>query len=66
MKKLILSLILAVTIFAFCAVTSAAQSTYTLPDTGGIGTTIFYVIGGILVAGAVIVMIIMNIASKNK
>ncbi|MBR0410641.1 MAG: isopeptide-forming domain-containing fimbrial protein [Eubacterium sp.] len=29
----------------------------TLPSTGGIGTTIFYVIGGILVAGAAIILI---------
>ena len=29
----------------------------TLPSTGGIGTTIFYVIGGILVAGAAIVLV---------
>lgn len=29
-----------------------------LPSTGGIGTTIFYVIGGILVAGAVVLLIV--------
>ncbi|MBQ6431583.1 MAG: LPXTG cell wall anchor domain-containing protein [Oscillospiraceae bacterium] len=29
-----------------------------LPSTGGIGTTIFYVLGGLLVAGAVIVLIV--------
>lgn len=29
----------------------------TLPSTGGMGTTIFYVIGGVLVAGAVILLI---------
>jgi LPXTG-motif cell wall-anchored protein len=28
-----------------------------LPSTGGIGTTIFYLVGGILVAGAAIVLI---------
>ncbi len=28
-----------------------------LPSTGGIGTTIFYIIGGVLVAGAVVVLI---------
>lgn len=29
----------------------------TLPETGGVGTTLFYVIGGILVLGAVVVLI---------
>ena len=29
----------------------------TLPETGGIGTTIFYIVGGLLVAGAVILLI---------
>ena len=29
----------------------------TLPETGGIGTTIFYVVGGVLVVGALIVLI---------
>jgi fimbrial isopeptide formation D2 family protein/LPXTG-motif cell wall-anchored protein len=29
-----------------------------LPSTGGIGTTIFYVIGGVLVAGAVVLLIV--------
>lgn len=30
----------------------------TLPSTGGIGTTIFYVIGGVLVAGAVVLLVV--------
>ena len=29
----------------------------TLPSTGGIGTTIFYVVGGILVIGAAVLLI---------
>lgn len=30
----------------------------TLPSTGGIGTTIFYIIGGVLVAGAVVLLVV--------
>lgn len=33
------------------------QSGSTLPSTGGIGTTIFYIVGGIIVAGAAILLI---------
>lgn len=33
------------------------QSGSTLPETGGIGTTIFYVVGGILVVGAVVLLV---------
>ena len=33
------------------------QSGSQLPSTGGIGTTIFYVVGGILMVGAVILLI---------
>lgn len=33
------------------------QSGATLPSTGGIGTTIFYIIGGVLVAGVVIFLV---------
>ncbi|MBP5621169.1 MAG: LPXTG cell wall anchor domain-containing protein [Thermoguttaceae bacterium] len=29
----------------------------TLPETGGIGTTIFYIVGGSLILGAVILLI---------
>ncbi len=37
-----------------------------LPETGGMGTVIFYVIGGILVAGAVIVLITRRRMSAEK
>lgn len=33
------------------------QSGSTLPTTGGIGTTVFYIVGGILVIGAIVVLI---------
>ncbi|MBR2675319.1 MAG: isopeptide-forming domain-containing fimbrial protein [Solobacterium sp.] len=41
------------------------QKGNTLPSTGGIGTTVFYVIGGVLVAGAAVVLIAKNKMSKN-
>ncbi|MBR2085852.1 MAG: LPXTG cell wall anchor domain-containing protein [Oscillospiraceae bacterium] len=37
----------------------------TLPSTGGIGTTIFYVVGGTLVAGAVVMLITKKRMSIN-
>ncbi len=33
------------------------KSGATLPSTGGMGTTVFYVLGGILVAGATILLV---------
>ncbi|MFR5875100.1 MAG: SpaA isopeptide-forming pilin-related protein [Eubacterium sp.] len=39
---------------------------YELPETGGIGTVIFYVIGGVLVAGAVIVLITRRRMAAEK
>ena len=40
------------------------QQGSTLPSTGGIGTTIFYVLGGLLVAGAGIVLVARKKASE--
>ena len=40
------------------------QKGTTLPSTGGIGTTIFYVLGGLLVAGAGIVLVARKKASE--
>ena len=39
----------------------------TLPETGGIGTTLFYVIGGLLVIGAGILLIVrLRMRASNK
>lgn len=37
---------------------SAFASGAALPETGGMGTTVFYVVGGLLVVGAVIFLIV--------
>ncbi len=38
-------------------ITIANNKGSTLPETGGVGTTLFYVLGGILVAGAVVLLV---------
>ena len=39
----------------------------TLPETGGIGTTIFYIIGGVLVVGAgVLLAVRLRMRTENK
>lgn len=42
---------------AYVAVSIVNNPGHTLPETGGIGTTIFYVVGGILAAGALVLLI---------
>ena len=37
-----------------------------LPSTGGIGTTIFYVLGGVLVVGAGVLLIVRKRMSSEK
>ena len=37
-----------------------------LPSTGGIGTTIFYVLGGLLVAGAAVLLVTKRRMSTGK
>ncbi len=39
---------------------------HTLPSTGGMGTTLFYVVGGILVIGAAAILILRKRTSDNK
>ena len=41
------------------------QSGYVLPSTGGIGTTIFYIIGSLLAVGAVILLVTKRRMSVN-
>ena len=38
----------------------------TLPSTGGMGTTIFYVLGGILVVGAVVLLVARKRMNDEK
>ena len=42
------------------------QSGTELPSTGGIGTTIFYVVGGILVVGAVVLLVVKKRMSHQS
>ena len=37
-----------------------------LPATGGIGTTLFYVIGGLLIIGAVVVVIVRKRMASGR
>lgn len=39
---------------------------HTLPSTGGMGTTLFYVVGGILMIGAAAIFIFGKRTSVNK
>jgi LPXTG-motif cell wall-anchored protein len=42
------------------------QSGSTLPSTGGIGTTIFYIVGGLMVLGAGVVLVTRKRVSSGK
>ena len=42
------------------------KSGSTLPETGGIGTTIFYVLGSLLVVGAGVVLITRKRMGKSE
>ncbi|MCD7757073.1 MAG: LPXTG cell wall anchor domain-containing protein, partial [Clostridiales bacterium] len=37
-----------------------------LPSTGGIGTTLFYIVGGVMVAGAVVLLITRKRMGENE
>ena len=38
----------------------------TLPETGGIGTTIFYIVGGVLVVAAIVVLVAKRRADREE
>ena len=58
--------------FAFSALPNtvqeieAAQHITELPSTGGMGTTVFYVVGGILVVGAVVLLVARKRMTAGK
>ncbi len=56
--KRILTVLISLALTAMTGTTAlAVNNGAVLPDTGGIGTTIFYIVGGLLVVGAIVVMI---------
>lgn len=66
-KKGIIIMLLSVALIAMTATTAfAANTDAILPDTGGIGTTIFYIVGGLLVVGAIVVMISRKRMSNDE
>lgn len=42
------------------------KSGATLPETGGIGTTIFYVLGGMMFAGAALMLVVRRKAEADE
>lgn len=48
------------------SITVENQAGSTLPTTGGMGTTIFYIVGGVLVAGAAVLLITRRRMNANK
>ena len=65
--KRIITLLVTLALTAMSATTAfAAENGAVLPDTGGIGTTIFYIVGGLLVVGAVVVLITKKRMSDDE
>lgn len=52
------SVILASILLGSLCLTALAADTTVLPSTGGIGTTIFYIVGGVLAVGAAILLFV--------
>ena len=48
------------------AITVANNQGATLPETGGVGTTLFYIIGGVLVVAAVVVLVARRRAGSRE
>lgn len=42
------------------------KSGATLPETGGIGTTIFYVLGGMMFVGAALILVVRRKAEADE
>ena len=63
--KSVLSVTLA-TIFALVFSMTAFAANSVLPATGGIGTTVFYVGGAVLIIGAVIFFIVKRKSADNE
>ena len=50
--------------FSFHCLVDVNKTGVVLPSTGGIGTTIFYVLGGLLVVGAAVILVARKKASN--
>lgn len=57
MKKLCLT---AITFVLFFGLTVMANAAELMPATGGIGTKIFYIVGGVLVVGAAVLIFVRS------
>lgn len=65
--KTFIYIILSIMLLSLCTISALAEASQTIsiPETGGIGTTILYVIGGILVFGTGILLVSKKMMSSN-